>query len=163
MSDMPLQKMPATMQFITESLTEHDRDLADFEINNFWAFHVKPELADAEREARSRLILRGMLRRFYTEPILEPDDVELVQANLDAFYAALHNRDGVIQGVPERIVNRLIEQLTLTSSVADMDRYLDHLQEFAAAGLTHVTLGLHDDPDELIKLIGQRVVPALRN
>ena len=43
----------------------------------------------------------------------------------------------------------------------ELDQRMEIFHEFAAAGLTHITLGLHDDADEAIRLIGERVIPAL--
>jgi len=161
MSDMPLPLLPDVMSNVGKALEANGRSIADFEFNNFWAFHVKPDRAEAEREARSRLILRGMLMNFYIEPFLNAADTQFVRDHLEPFYAAFHNRDGVIDGVPEHIVDTLVENLTLTCAANELDQHLEVLHEFAAAGLTHITLGLHDDPDDLIRLIGERVRPAL--
>jgi len=159
LSDMPLQLMPQTIETITEGLNRNDRTLDDFEINNFWAFHVKKDLAAANLEARSRLVLRGILGPMWIEPFLSEAEVQQVRTNMPAFWAEFQKRDGVFENVPEPLIDKLIANLTLTSSVDDLDSHLDTLHRFSSAGLTHITLGLHDDPAEAIKLIGERIVP----
>jgi alkanesulfonate monooxygenase SsuD/methylene tetrahydromethanopterin reductase-like flavin-dependent oxidoreductase (luciferase family) len=161
MSDMPLPLVAGTRQLVEHALAANDRSPADFEFNNLWAFHVKQDRAAAEREARSRLVLRGMLKRFYIEPFLNDTDTQFVRDNMQSFYSAFHKRDGFIADVPEPIIETLVENLTLTCSTSDLDTRLEVLHEFAAAGLTHITLGLHDSPGEDIRLIGERVVPVL--
>jgi 5,10-methylenetetrahydromethanopterin reductase len=162
MSDMPLPLVAETRQIVEQALAANDRSAPDFEFNNFWAFHVKADQAAAEREARSRLVLRGMLKHFYIEPFLNAADVQLVRDNMQSFYSAFHKHDGVIAAVPEPLVDTLIEKLTLTCAVDNLETHLAELHDFAAAGLTHITLGLHDDPADAIRLIGERVVPALQ-
>jgi len=161
MSDMPLPLVAGTRQIVEQALAANDRSPADFEFNNFWAFHVKQDRAAAEREARSRLVLRGMLKTFYIEPFMNDTDTQFVRDNMQSFYTAFHKRDGFIADVPEQIIETLVENLTLTCSANDLDMRLEVLHKFAAAGLTHITLGLHDDPGEDIRLIGDRIVPVL--
>lgn len=161
LSDIPLPLVPETIRTVEEGLEAAGRTKDGIEFNNFWAFHVKPEKADALTEARSRLVLRGMLMKHYISPFLEDAEVEQVIANMPSFYRALHRRSGVIENVPEPVIDTLIENLTLTASVAELDSRLDVLHRFADAGLTHLTLGLHDDPADSLKLIGEHVMPAL--
>jgi 5,10-methylenetetrahydromethanopterin reductase len=161
MSDMPLPLVSGVVEKVGQALTSHDRRPDDFEFNNFWAFHVKRDRAEAELEARSRLVLRGMLRPLYISPFLDDADVELVRSNMPSFYQAFYRHEAEIENVPTAIVDTLVDNLTLTATTNDLDARLEVLHEFAAAGLTHITLGLHDDPADAIRLIGERVVPAL--
>jgi alkanesulfonate monooxygenase SsuD/methylene tetrahydromethanopterin reductase-like flavin-dependent oxidoreductase (luciferase family) len=161
LSDIPLSLIPGIVQTLQAALAARERSLDGFEINNFWAFHVKKERADAEREARSRLVLRGMLAPFWIESFLSAPEVKQVRDHMPAFWAQLKKRDGVLDTVPEALVDKLVDNLTLTASADELDPHLEVLHDFAAAGLTHVTLGLHDDPASAIRLIGERVVPAL--
>ena len=160
MSDMPLPDTPWAIDTVKTALEANGRSAEDFEFNNFWAFHVKQDRAEAEREARSRLILRGMLMTHYIDPFLNEADTTYVRNNLEGFYSAFNKRDGVIDNVPEQIINTLVENLTLTCATAELDSRLGVLHEFAAAGLTHITLGLHDEPADMIRIIGERVRPA---
>jgi alkanesulfonate monooxygenase SsuD/methylene tetrahydromethanopterin reductase-like flavin-dependent oxidoreductase (luciferase family) len=159
MSDMPLPLVAETRQLVEQALATNDRSPDNFEFNNFWAFHVKADKAAAEREARSRLVLRGMLKEFYIEPFLDEADKKFVRDNMQSFYSAFHKRNGVIDDVPEPLVDKLVQNLSLTCAADNLDAHMPVLHDFAAAGLTHITLGLHDDPADSIRLIGERVMP----
>jgi alkanesulfonate monooxygenase SsuD/methylene tetrahydromethanopterin reductase-like flavin-dependent oxidoreductase (luciferase family) len=167
MSDMPLPLVPAVVEKISTSLAEHGRSPDDFEFNNFWAFHVKEDRQQAELEARSRLILRGMLNRMYIDPFLGGSDVQLVRDNIRSFYKPFYDRagfyagDGSFDNIPEPVADTLVQNLSLTASTSELDDKLEVLHDFARAGLTHITLGLHDDPADAIRVIGERVIPAL--
>jgi len=160
LSDIPLPLIPDIHQTMATALAANDRTLENFEFNNFWAFHVKADRAAAEREARSRLVLRGMLMPHYIRPFLSEADTQLVRDNMQSFYAAFRNRNEVIPDVPEPIIDTLLKSLTLTCAKNELDAHFGVLHKFADAGLTHITLGLHDDPAEAIRLIGERVIPA---
>jgi len=160
LSDIPLQLIPQTVQTVKIALDTHERTPEGFEFNNFWAFHVKKDRAEAMLEARSRLVLRGVLNPFWIKTFLSNAEVEQVRENMPSFWAQLYKRDGVIENVPEPLVDTLVDNLTLTASINELDDRLEILHEFAAAGLTHITLGLHDDPATAIRLIGERVLPA---
>jgi len=161
LSDIPLSRIPGIMDKLKVALAARQRSLAGFEVNNYWAFHVKADSADAAREARSRLVLRGMLAPFWIESFLSEAEMKQVEDNMPAFWAQMKKRDGDLGTVPAALVDKLVENLTLTASTSELDTRLEILHGFAAAGLTHVTLGLHDDPASAIRLIGERVVPAL--
>jgi alkanesulfonate monooxygenase SsuD/methylene tetrahydromethanopterin reductase-like flavin-dependent oxidoreductase (luciferase family) len=163
LSDIPLQLLPEVLGTVQEGLANNGRTLEGFEVNNFWAFHVKQESAAAELEARSRLVLRGMLDPRWVESFLSDAEVKQVHDHMPAFWSQLQTRDGTFENVPEPLVQKLLKNLTLTSSVGDLDNHLEILHDFAAAGLTHVTLGIHDDPAEAIRIIGERVVPVFAN
>jgi len=160
LSDFPLQLIPQTIQTVKSALETHNRTPEGFEFNNFWAFHVKQDRAEAMLEARSRLVLRGILDPFWIDPFLSAAEVKQVRDNMRSFWTQLQKRDGVIENVPEPLVDKLVENLTLTASTQELDERIEVLHEFAAAGLTHITLGLHDDAADAIRLIGERVVPA---
>jgi alkanesulfonate monooxygenase SsuD/methylene tetrahydromethanopterin reductase-like flavin-dependent oxidoreductase (luciferase family) len=168
MSDMPLPLVPGAIEKVSTALAKHGRSAEDFEFNNFWAFHVKEDARQANLEARSRLILRGMLNRMYIDPFLGGSDVQLVRDNIRSFYKPFYDRagfyasEGSFENIPEPVAEKLVQSLSLTAGVADLDEKLEVLHDFAKAGLTHITLGLHDDPADAIRVIGERVIPALR-
>lgn len=168
MSDLTISMVREAVATVSDALARCDRTPAGFEFNNFWAFHVKADRKEAELEARSRLVLRGMLMPQYIQPFLEDDEVQLVRDNMQSFYQPFYNQqefcagDGAIDNVPDAIVSKLVRSLTLTASEAGLDQQLEVLHDFAAAGLTHITLGLHDNPAEMMRIIGERVIPALR-
>jgi hypothetical protein len=103
-----------------------------------------------------------MLKPRYISPFLNDADVELVSENMPSFYKAFYRGEAKIENIPTPIVDTLVENLTLTATTDDLDERLDVLHDFAAAGLTHITLGLHDNPADAIRLIGEQIIPALR-
>jgi len=138
-------------------------DGRDIRVNTFWAWHVKEDREEAYRESRRELAWRARL----LDPeliglYLEESEVQLVRDQYDAFVNAWFDRSGNVQGVPVEICNRLCEGLTSTAGLADLDREIERFRAFGKAGLTEIALRLHDDPMDALKIIGERVVPALR-
>jgi hypothetical protein len=137
------------------------RPADNFEFNNWWAWHVREDQAQAVAEARTQIVLRGMLTRPYLTPFLSEKDCDLVAARMPAFYKAYRSGSPVIEGVPDAIIATLVDNLTLTTDLKGLDGQIERLRAFATAGLTHLTLGVHGDPAEAIRIIGERVIPAL--
>jgi hypothetical protein len=52
--------------------------------------------------------------------------------------------------------------MTSAGDLSDIDYQLERFQQFADAGMTELSLRLHDDPMEGLELIGEHVIPALR-
>jgi alkanesulfonate monooxygenase SsuD/methylene tetrahydromethanopterin reductase-like flavin-dependent oxidoreductase (luciferase family) len=161
LSDIPLPRVSGAISTVEKSLEAHGRAKENIEFNNFWAWHVKTDKAEAVAEARSRLVLRGLLGKYWLDSFLNETEVEQVVSNKRSFYRAFEQRSAEIDNVPEDLIESLIENLTLTASVDELDGRLEVLHQFADTGLTHLTLGVHDDPAESIRLIGERVMPAL--
>jgi len=55
-----------------------------------------------------------------------------------------------------------VDHLTLTGHVSEVDHKIEHLLELKESGLTDVALELRSDPAASIKLIGEKVIPALK-
>jgi len=160
MSDVPLQRMPEVMGWVGEGLAAAGRMRADFRMNNFMAWHVKADRAKAIAEARRELIWRGLLMSWFTELFLAPADAAMVEAKRPAFLQAFLERSARIEGVPEAVIDKLVENMTLTGDLGDIDRIARHLKSLEAAGLDEVALRLHDDPEDALRIIGERLVPA---
>ena len=47
------------------------------------------------------------------------------------------------------------------SPIGELDREIERLREFSAAGLTEIALCLYGDFEMTIRLLGERVIPAL--
>ncbi len=161
-SDFVVAHVRSAREIIDRSLAESDRQPDTFRLNNFWAWHVKESREEAEREARIWLAVRGTLYPKYIEDVLDPDDAAVVNENISAFIKAYHAKSPDIQGVPDRIVSKLVAGATSASSVAELDREIERLRQFEAAGLTEIALRIYANPAASIRLIGERVIPALR-
>jgi hypothetical protein len=123
---------------------------------------VKESREEAEREARIWLALRGVLLKANHHYFMNEADMGLVEQHRGAFFDAPRRRSPDIAGVPDRVVKLLVDNLTSCAALADLDREIDRLRRFEAAGLTEIALRIYDNPEETIRIIGERVAPALR-
>lgn len=114
------------------------------------------------REARRELVLRGVLRRRYTDVLLSKEDSDFVQENKGIFWRAWETASDKIEGVPDHIVDSLIAGLSSAGDLNDIDREIERFKEYEALGLTDIAIRVHDDPVDGIKLIGEHIVPALQ-
>ncbi len=163
LSDVALGKMPEVLGNIDEGLAKsgRQRSLETFPVSNFFAWHIKESEAESIAEARRELVWRGVLQKWYTEPFLGAEQAEFVEANFDAFLQAFYQRSADIAGVPEDIIKALVDNLTFSGGPDAIPGVVEHLREFAAAGLDAITLKIHDNPEEAIRIIGERLIPAL--
>jgi len=161
-SDMVRPLVGRTVGQTTDALAGKNRGAEGYRINNIWAWHVKPDRATARREACREMLLRGLLEPWYLESFLSPEDCAVVAEKKQAFFQAYRDKSGVIRDVPEHIVDALIANFTFTGTPEEIERRLPELQAFADAGVTELNFRLHDDPADAIRLIGERVIPALR-
>ena len=161
LSDVPLSRMAevnTNMQAGREAAGRVDEPL---KVANFFAWHIKEDRVLAQAEARMEMIWRGLLQAWHTEPFLGAEDAAFVEGHKDAFLQAFLKRTPEIEGVPEHLIQSLVDNLTFTGGPEDIDKIAAHLAEFAEAGLDAVTLKIHGDAHEAINLIGKYLVPAL--
>ena len=138
----------------------------DFRIGNFWAWHIKEDVEASMYEARRELIWRGALIGQVREEIAkcchDEAEVDLIIDNWESFRVAFRNRSGNIEGIPADLVNRLIAGMASAGGPDRIDAEIERYRAMADAGLTELDLRLFDNPMEGLKLIGERVIPALR-
>lgn len=160
---VPPEFIEPAMNAVREGAAKRAPGRRPMRVNAFWAWHIKKDRAEAYRESTRELPWRA--RKLDPELcalFLDPDEVQLVRDRYDAYVAAWFDRSGRPKGIPESISNRLCEGLTSTGGLEDLDREIERFRLFARAGLTEIALRLHDDPMDALKIIGERVVPALR-
>lgn len=145
-----------------EDLRAAGRDPAAFRFSNFWAWHIKPDAQASFAEARRELMLRGWLCEQYFAPFLEPDEVKLMRAHEQDFLNAFLRSTDVIENVPPPLVEKMVRNISFVGGLDQVEPAIETLKAFAAAGLTEIALRVHDQPAEAIRLIGERVIPALR-
>ena len=80
-----------------------------------------------------------------------------------SFLTAYLEKTHVIEDVPDRIVDALVDYLTLTGGINDLDRIIEELRRYKTAGLAGISLRLYTDPAASIRLLGERVLPALKD
>ncbi len=159
----PTEIIEPAMEQVRVGEAKREPGMKPIRVNSFWAWHVKTDRKEAYRESRRELAWRA--RKLDADLIklwLSPDEVQTVVTNFDKFVAAWFDRSGNIQGVSEEMCNRLCEGLTSTGGIEDLDREIERFRKFGKAGQTEIALRLHDNPMDALKIIGERVVPALR-
>lgn len=161
LSDLPPPLVAWAVKLLDDALAARGRARRDFRISDFIAWHVYEDRQRAVREARQWLWLRGLFRRWVLETFLDESDCDLVLSRRAAFQRAFIDKTPVIEGVPERIVDALVDTLTLTGDVGELDRQIEKLKQFEAAGLTEIALRIYANPADAIRLIGEQVVPAV--
>lgn len=162
LSDVPLSRMAEVEARLQEGRATGSLAHRPFRIANFFAWHIKEDRQAAIAEARMELIWRGLLQPWHTAPFLGDADAAFVDQHRPAFLQAFLARSAHIEGVPERIIEALVDHLTFTGSPDDIGAIVLQLKEFAQAGLDEVTLKIHGDAREAIRLIGTHLVPQLQ-
>ena len=127
----------------------------------FTAWHVCQDRDHALREARRWLLLRGIFRPWLLAEFLDPADVDLVMASEAAFARSFAAGSHLVEGVPDRVLNKMVDKLTVSGSPDNMEPVIDKLRQLRDAGLGSVALRLYADPAASIRLIGEKVVGAL--
>jgi 5,10-methylenetetrahydromethanopterin reductase len=160
----PLPKrFASTLAQLDGELATAGRTRAQVGISGLVAWHIKEDRAESVAEARQQLALRGMLDPWYLDEFLTPDDCSVVDKNRNAFFKAYKNGSAEIPGVPEPVLDQLVENLSLAGTPADLDRHVDRLLALGRLGLQEVALKLHHGQADAIRLIGKHIVPALQS
>lgn len=163
LADLGLPSVVAErVALVHEALEASGRPREELRINDFLGWHVKEDVDEVYREARRELIIRAFLMKDWLTPFLSEEEADLVQEKKSAFMKAYQDRTGNIEGVPQDIIDRIIDSLTITVPAAESDKAIERLKQLEASGLDDISLRLHDDPADSIRLIGERVIPQFR-
>jgi hypothetical protein len=149
------------MDVLNASLRENGRDVSGFPVSNLYAWHVKSDARAARHEARAKVFVRGILENWYISPFLDEAECVLVEDNFPAFAAAYIGNSPDVEGVPDSLVDKLVDNLTWTGTEDEIDRFVEEMLVFKGAGVTELAIRLYDDPESSIRLIAERVMPAL--
>jgi 5,10-methylenetetrahydromethanopterin reductase len=156
------EHVAAVNETIKAAQDEIGRVNDSFRLLNFWAWHVKESQDDARAEARMWLAVRVTpWPVYYHRGILPDEDMQVVWDNLPAINQAFFNQDPHIKGIPQDILDRLVDRCSSTSSIDNLDHEIDRIRRFEAAGLTDIALRIYQNPEKSIRLIGESVMPAL--
>ncbi len=165
-SDFTPDMMPMLMENVKAGMAKRDEPKKDFRIGNFWAWHIKKDRAASYWEGRRELYVRGGIVGDDTEQVekfcRDENEAQLVLDNRDEFRNAYIWKTGNIKNIPDELANRLIDGMTSAGDLSDIDYQLERFQQFADAGMTELSLRLHDDPMEALEIIGEHVIPAMR-
>ena len=159
----PTQIIDPAIENIRIGVSKRDEPVDSFPINSFWAWHIKEDREEAFRESRRELAWRARkLDPDLVSLFVGEEQAKLVADNFQKFVDAYFDRSGNIKDIPLELANKMCEELTSTGGLQDMDREIERYKRFKQAGQTQISLRLHDDPMDALKLIGEHVVPALQ-
>jgi alkanesulfonate monooxygenase SsuD/methylene tetrahydromethanopterin reductase-like flavin-dependent oxidoreductase (luciferase family) len=134
---------------------------ATYPVNNFWAWHVKADPAEANREARIWLCVRGTIYDDYIRDVVDEDEAAIVTKNISSFTKAYYRKSPEIEGVPDEIIDKIVERGTSASSLDNISVEVERFKEFERMGLNEISLKVYGNPEEAIRTIGEHIVPAL--
>ena len=163
MSDLPATLIKKTVEEVSTHLGSFGRDLNDFRFNNFMAWALYDDKEKAIKEAKQWLGYRGLFRRWVITTFMSDADYDLIEAHKQEIYQMPKLNTHSVPGIPDDLLDKLVDHLTLTGHVSEVDQKIEHLLALKAAGLTDVALELRQNPAASIKLIGEQVIPALKN
>ena len=160
-SDFTPDRVRRTHEIIDPTLTERGRDVADYPLNNFWAWHVLDSREQAHREARIYLAVRGTIYPDYIGDVVDEAEAKIVTDHTRSFIQAYQAKSPEIDGIPDAILEKIVDGGVSASPVSEIDREVERMREFEAAGLTEIALCIYSDPARAIRLIGEHLVAAL--
>jgi len=162
MSDLSPKLSTAAIQAVRGHLGDFGREADAFRFNNFMAWYVYDDLAEARHEAKRWIGFRALFREYMMSEFMSPEDFQLILDHVPQIYAMAARDADSVEGLPDRILDDCVDHLTLTASSDNMDHVIEHLLELKAAGCNEISLELKKHQSHGIKLIGERVIPALR-
>ena len=162
MSDLSPALSRAAVSAVHGHLQVFGRDPAAFHFNNFMAWYVYDDLQEARHEARRWIGFRAIFREYMMREFMSAEDFAVILEHIPQIYAMAAKNAHSVEGLPDRLLDMCVDHLTLTGTTNDMDRVIGHLLELKAAGCTQVSLELKNHQAHGIRLIGERVIPALR-
>jgi len=160
----PPEVVEPAMEAVRTGLSRRDTPPEDFRVNTFWGWHIKEDkdaaYAESIRELpwRARLLDPTMINMY-----LDDDEVAIVREHYQEYVDAYFDSSKKIENIPFEISAKLAEGLTSTGGLDALDREIERYKLFAKGGLTEVALRLHGQPMDALKIIGEQVVPALRD
>jgi alkanesulfonate monooxygenase SsuD/methylene tetrahydromethanopterin reductase-like flavin-dependent oxidoreductase (luciferase family) len=161
LGDTSPERLERSLQQLDANLQSHGRTRTDVQVSALVAWHVKDDVAASVSEARSQLALRGMLDTWYLDSFLDKAECQLVDANRNKFFSAYKQGSDVIEGVPDSIVAKLVDNLTMSGGPESLEQHIETLKRYQAMGLDQVAFKLHGDPHAAIETIGERLAPVL--
>ncbi|MCP4001211.1 MAG: LLM class flavin-dependent oxidoreductase [Gammaproteobacteria bacterium] len=162
LGDTTEERLGSSLQLIKEKLESHGRSREDVSVSCLVAWHVKEDKEKSSSEAKRHLALRGMLDLWFLSTFLNEEECQIVDENRANIFKAYKQKTDVIEGVPAGIVDKLVDNLSMSGDHADVDKHIETLRRYRDIGLDEVAFKLHEDQAAAIKIIGERVLPAFQ-
>lgn len=163
LGDTTEQRLGSSLQLIEENLASHGRSRDDLRVSCLVAWHVKEDRESSFSEARRHLALRGMLDTWFLETFLDEEECRVVDQNRANIFKAYKQNTDLIEGVPEAIVDKLVDNLSMSGDHDDIGGHIETLRRYRDMGLNEVAFKLHEYQEAAITIIGERILPALRS
>lgn len=160
-SDFTPDRIRRTHDLIDPVLIENGRDPARYPLNNFWAWHVQESREQAQREARIYLAVRGTIYPDYIGDVVNEAEAKIVLDHTSAFINAYQQKSPDVEGVSDDILTKIVDHGVSASPLSEIDREIERMQAFKDAGLTEIALCIYSNPAAAIRVIGEKLVPAL--
>jgi len=163
LGDTTEERLGSSLRLIEENLGSHGRRRDDLVVSCLIAWHVKEDKDISASEAKSHLALRGMLDVWFLETFLDEEECRIVDANRANIFKAYKQKTDVIEGVPDAIVDKLVDNLTMSGDHDDIDSHIETLRRYRDMGLDTVAFKLHKDQAAAISVIGECILPAFQS
>lgn len=161
-SDFTPGRLSWAREVIDPVLDDAGRDKATFPLINFWACHIKETHEEAMAEARLYLMARGTIWDPYILDVVSAEEAAVVAKHYPAFVRA-YRKSSDIEGPPRELIDKIVERGVTACAASEVDGQIDRFKAMRAAGATGVALCLYNDPADAIRVIGEHIVPALKD
>ena len=162
LSDFSVNLTQQTMSTVHGHMTEAGRDPANMKFNNFMAWYVYEDAEEARHEAKRWIGFRALFRDYMMMEFMSEEEFQQILDHIPEIYAMAPKNEDSVEGLPDELLDRCVDHLTLTGHVSELDRIIEHLLEYKEAGMQEVCIELKNHQAHGIKLLGERVLPALR-
>jgi len=162
MSDLSITLATNAIDTVFTRMDELGRAKNNMRFNNFMAWYVYDDLAEARHEARRWIGFRALFREYMMREFMTEKEFATIMSRIPQIYAMAPKNESSVEGVPDELLDLCVDKLTLTSTPDDLDGIIEHLLEFKAAGVTHTCLELKKHQAQSIKILGETILPALR-
>lgn len=161
-SDFTPTRLRWAREIIDPILEATGRDQATYPLINFWACHIKETRAAAMAEARLYLMARGTIWEPYIHDVVSAEEAAEIARHYPAFVRA-YRKSSDIEGPPRELVDKIVERGVTACAASEIGGQIERFKAMRAAGATGVALCLYNEPADAIRVIGEQVVPALRD
>jgi alkanesulfonate monooxygenase SsuD/methylene tetrahydromethanopterin reductase-like flavin-dependent oxidoreductase (luciferase family) len=162
LSDLSVNLTRNTIGAAREHRTAAGLSHDGFRFNNFMAWYVYDDPAEARFEARRWIGFRALFRDYMMKEFVSDEEFQILLDHMPAIYDMAPKNTDSVEGVPDELLDRCVDKLTLTGGTNELDRIIEHLLEYKALGVTEICLELKNHQEHGIKLLGEHVIPALR-
>ena len=157
---------PTLTKGIMDDVFRHRADAGmsseGYRFNNFMVWCVYDDPAEARFEARRWIGFRALFRDYMMKEFVSDEEFQILLDHMPEIYEMGPKNTDSVDGVPDELLDRCVDKLTLTGSPDNMDHIIEHLLEYKALGVTEICLELKSHQAKGIKLLGERVIPLLK-